>query len=305
MNVESQPEMNEYAISIIIPAHNEEAVIARLLSSLSDRRDNDEVIVVCDGCSDRTAEIARSFARVTVMEQLHSGKPSALNTGDLRATRFPRFFVDADIVVTATALHEVAIRMTEGVEAGAPRCHVNASGSSWAVRKFYEVWTKLPYFNDHMIGSGIVGVSSPGRARFSEFPSVINDDECIRRLFSTEERVGWTASSFTVTAPAGVGPLIRIKTRARLGIMQLNKLQGLAPSRIGPSTRSALIRLLESPRVWPSVAVFLAVRVVVEARAWRLFRRGNFGGWERDETSRVAMPRISTTDRREHADSYM
>ena len=58
MNVESHPDMTECAISIVIPAHNEEAVIGRLLRSLSDRKENDEIIVVCDGCSDRTAEIA-------------------------------------------------------------------------------------------------------------------------------------------------------------------------------------------------------------------------------------------------------
>ena len=298
--------MTACAISIIIPAHDEEAVIARLLGSLSDRAQDDEIIVVCDGCSDRTAETARSFAGVTVVEQARGGKPSALNTGDSRATLFPRFFVDADIVVTATALHEVANLMTDGVEAGAPRCKVDVRNSSWMVRMFYDVWTKLPYFNERMMGSGIIGLTRRGRARFPEFPCVIDDDECIRRLFTAEERVRKTVGSFLVTAPTRVRPLIHIKTRTRLGIMQLNILQGLAPSKIGSSTRSALMKLFKSPTMWASIAVFVGIRAVVETRAWWLFRHGKFDGWARDESSRlVTGPATAAADRQSRVDAYL
>ena len=279
--------MTDRAISVVIPAHNEEAVIGRLLTSLRDRSADDEIIVVCDGCSDSTAEVARSFVGVEVIEKARGGKPSALNTGDSRATRFPRFFVDADIVVTATALHEVADLMTEGIEAGAPRCEVDLRHSSWAVRRFYDVWTKLPYLAEGMIGSGVVGLTKSGRARFQEFPPVIDDDEFVRRLFAVDERVHGTAGAFVVTAPARVGPLVRIKTRSRLGIMELDGLHGPAPSSSGSPGRSAARELLASPRLWPSIAVFVVIRTVVGSRAWWLCRRGRFGGWARDESSRL------------------
>jgi Glycosyl transferase family 2 len=279
--------MTDRAISVVIPAYNEEAVIGRLLSALQDRSADDEVIVVCDGCSDRTAEVARSFAGVEVIEKTRGGKPSALNTGDRRAKWFPRFFVDADIVVTATALHEVADLMTDSIEAGAPRCEVDLSRSSWAVRRFYDVWITLPYITEGMIGSGVLGLTRRGRARFQEFPPVIDDDEFVRRLFSVDERVHGTAGAFTVTAPARVGPLIRIKTRSRLGIMELDGLHGPAPSSSGSPGRSALKDLLTSPRLWPSIAVFAVIRIAVGARAWRRCRRGRFEGWARDESSRL------------------
>jgi glycosyltransferase involved in cell wall biosynthesis len=279
--------MTDRAISVVIPAHNEEAVIGRLLTSLRDRSADDEIIVVCDGCSDDTAEVARSFVGVEVIEKARGGKPSALNTGDRQATRFPRFFVDADIVVTATALHEVADLMTEGIEAGAPRCEVDLRRSSWAVRRFYDVWTKLPYLAEGMIGSGVVGLTKDGRARFQEFPPVIDDDEFVRRLFAVNERVHGTAGAFVVTAPARVGPLVRIKTRSRLGIMELDGLHGPAPSSSGSPGRSAARELLASPRLWPSIAVFVVIRTVVGLRAWWLCRHGRFGGWARDESSRL------------------
>jgi cellulose synthase/poly-beta-1,6-N-acetylglucosamine synthase-like glycosyltransferase len=51
---------------VLVPAHNEERVIHRGLASImSDLRTRDQVVVVADRCSDRTADIARSFgARV-------------------------------------------------------------------------------------------------------------------------------------------------------------------------------------------------------------------------------------------------
>src|SRR5438128_12522400 len=54
--------------AVLVPAHNEEALVGRLLRSLS-ALDYDpehvDVCVVADNCEDRTADIARSFgARV-------------------------------------------------------------------------------------------------------------------------------------------------------------------------------------------------------------------------------------------------
>lgn len=57
---------NHVAFLILVPAHNEEQVIHRGLASImSDRRAQDQVLVVADRCSDRTAEFARQLgARV-------------------------------------------------------------------------------------------------------------------------------------------------------------------------------------------------------------------------------------------------
>lgn len=286
--------MTDRPISIVIPAHDEEAVIGRLLGSLHDRAPDDEVIVVCDGCTDRTAEIARSFPGVVVLDNARGGKISALNAGDRAATRFPRFYVDADIVVSAASLHEVADLMTGGVEVGAPRCEVDLSRSSWAVRRFYDVWTRLPYFTDGVIGSGIVGLSERGRTRFREFPSIIGDDEYIRRLFAVDERVRGTAGAFVVSPPTTLWPLVRIRTRAILGNRQLDLLFGQASLSTGADGRSATGHLLASPRLWPGLAVFVGVRTAVRIRVWWRFRRGDFGGWARDDSSRSAAAPAAT-----------
>src|ERR1700730_14723213 len=84
---------NVLAVSVVIPSHNEEHVIGRCLQALTDgaQADELEIIVVCNGCSDRTAAIARTWPATTVVELSEVSKSAALNAGDLHATRFPRF----------------------------------------------------------------------------------------------------------------------------------------------------------------------------------------------------------------------
>ena len=63
--------------AIIIPAHNQASVIAQTLTALLQQvRASDEVIVVCNGCSDDTAGEARRFEpQVTVLETEVPSKP--------------------------------------------------------------------------------------------------------------------------------------------------------------------------------------------------------------------------------------
>ena len=102
--------------SVVIPAHNEEAVIGRCLSSLMDGAPPEEleVLVVCNGCDDRTADVARRSApNATVLEIPVASKVEALNVGDEHATHFPRFYVDADVELSYPALVSVARALTE------------------------------------------------------------------------------------------------------------------------------------------------------------------------------------------------
>src|SRR3954454_6965386 len=104
-------------ISIVIPAHNENSVIARTLKPWVDGRGSEDisVVVVCNGCTDETASNARRFgATVRVIESEIASKTHALNLGDHASSTFPRIYVDADIVITLDAILALARRLDRG-----------------------------------------------------------------------------------------------------------------------------------------------------------------------------------------------
>ncbi|MEJ2241080.1 MAG: glycosyltransferase family 2 protein [Candidatus Bathyarchaeota archaeon] len=94
-------------ISIMIPAHNEEHVIRRILQRMTEltySKNKFEVIVIDDASTDRTYEIAKEFAKIYPFIKVvrrnandgGKGKPEALNCG----LKFIRgeiiYFFDAD-----------------------------------------------------------------------------------------------------------------------------------------------------------------------------------------------------------------
>ena len=90
--------------SIVVPAHDEEAGLAGLLDRLIDDSADFDIVVVANGCSDRTANVARGFgSRVRVIETPVASKRHALRLGDEAATGFPRLYIDADVVIDLIA----------------------------------------------------------------------------------------------------------------------------------------------------------------------------------------------------------
>lgn len=69
-------------VSAVIPAYNSEDTVADAIKSvLSQTREIAEVIVVDDGSSDRTAELAASFPKTRVIRRPNGGPGAARNTG--------------------------------------------------------------------------------------------------------------------------------------------------------------------------------------------------------------------------------
>jgi cellulose synthase/poly-beta-1,6-N-acetylglucosamine synthase-like glycosyltransferase len=80
-------------ISIIVPAHDEETLIGAGLEALTRGAEPGEleVIVVCNGCRDATADVARRVGEpVRVIETPVASKIHALNLGDQAASGYPR-----------------------------------------------------------------------------------------------------------------------------------------------------------------------------------------------------------------------
>ncbi|MGW0813313.1 bifunctional polysaccharide deacetylase/glycosyltransferase family 2 protein [Streptomyces viridiviolaceus] len=91
-------------VSVIVPAYNEKECIANTLGSLARSTHPIEVIVVDDGSTDGTSEIAREAAaslgmsNVRVVRQENAGKPAALNNGVRHASHDIVVMMDGDTV---------------------------------------------------------------------------------------------------------------------------------------------------------------------------------------------------------------
>jgi teichuronic acid biosynthesis glycosyltransferase TuaG len=84
-------------VSVIIPAYNAEAFLARAIRSVEAQTFRDfELLVVDDGSTDGTAEVAQGFSSVRYVRGSHGGEAPARNRGLEEATGELVAFVDAD-----------------------------------------------------------------------------------------------------------------------------------------------------------------------------------------------------------------
>jgi len=105
-----QPDVKSYPkISIIIPAYNEEKVIAHTIEGLLETKyPKKEIIFVDDGSVDKTLSIAMQYKdKIKVLHKENGGKASALNYGLIYATGEIIVIVDADTIIGRHSLKEI------------------------------------------------------------------------------------------------------------------------------------------------------------------------------------------------------
>lgn len=274
--------------SVVVPAHDEESLIRASLTSLLDTAQRAgvdlDVVVVPNGCTDRTAEVAASVEGVTVVDLPTPGKHAALNAGDEAAAHFPRIYLDADVRLDAEALTSlVAALDTDRAVVAAPSIHFDTGRASLGVRTFYRVFERLPYATDDLVGLGVYGLSRAGRARFEQFPQLTADDLFIQRLFDTDERLV-VPGRCTVSVPRDLANLVKVRTRVARGNRELSD-SAIDDDRFAEtstSTAKALVDLVRAePRLAPSAALYLGVGVLARLRA-----RLRPDTWDRDESTR-------------------
>ena len=101
------------SVSLIIPVHNEEEVIAQKLRNTSelDFSGDLQVVIVSDGSNDRTAGIVKEFRGLSNLEFIElderKGKANALNVGLNAASGDIVVFSDASIMLDAQAIKEI------------------------------------------------------------------------------------------------------------------------------------------------------------------------------------------------------
>jgi len=221
------------ACSILIPAHNEVGYIEPCLEALlaSDPTGAAvEVVVMANGCTDRTVEVAYSFKGrfadkgwpLTVLDLEKGGKMGALNAGDQIARHGARIYVDADVVVTSPLMAQLAAVLDvpePRYASGNPV--VRASGSAFT-RLYARFWASLPFCTHGVPGFGVFAVNAAARGRWKAFPDIISDDTFVRLSFTPQERYR-VAASYDWPMIEGVGPLIRVRRRQDIGVAEVKE----------------------------------------------------------------------------------
>jgi glycosyltransferase involved in cell wall biosynthesis len=128
-------------LSVVIPAHNEAARLPRTLAELTDYLDRShpdaEIVVVDDGSSDRTAEIATAAigARGQVQRlPRNRGKGAAVRTGVLAARGDWILVKDADTSIPPDQL-ELLVAALDGAPIAIGSKHAAGSRLRWPLRR--------------------------------------------------------------------------------------------------------------------------------------------------------------------------
>ncbi|MGD0097323.1 MAG: glycosyltransferase family 2 protein [Terracidiphilus sp.] len=134
---EQNDRAEEFPLTVVVPAHNEEALIGRCVESLvSSAGPGIDLVVIAHNCTDRTAEeAAAAGARVLRLNDPdQKGKGFALSLGFAEALAGPSqavMVVDADSIISRGLIAAVRQRFLSGARAVQCRYEVyNSEGSS-------------------------------------------------------------------------------------------------------------------------------------------------------------------------------
>lgn len=148
--------------TFVIAAYNEEGVIGKKIEnvlSLDYPEDKVEILVVSNGCTDRTCEIVRGYTdpRVRLIELKEPGKMEAVNEGVRQATGEVIVFSDADFFLEPHTLRLMARKFADpevGGVSGARKPGITRKGDATGEGEgMYVRWDKLQKILESRIGS--------------------------------------------------------------------------------------------------------------------------------------------------------
>lgn len=271
--------------AVIVPAYNEAAVIERTLTPLSAAAVAGyiELIVVCNGCTDDTADRARTVDGAHVIELDVGSKTLALNAGDGTATWWPRLYLDADIDITVEAVLAVLDRLARGdVLAARPAFRYGTEQAGALVRSYYRARTRMSAHADALWWAGVYGLSAEGHARFGRFPEVTGDDLFVDSQFGTHEKTVVATEPSIWRTPTDVTGLLTVLGRHHRGNTELVRRNPAQTKRTAATTARAVLRTIDGPRSGVDAAVYVLAALMTRWRGPR-----TEPGWERDDSSRV------------------
>jgi glycosyltransferase involved in cell wall biosynthesis len=211
----ARPSKKFPTISIIVPAHNEEDYLGATLEALN-RQDYPacEIVVVANGCTDRTAQVAQDKChRLATLEE--KGLGVSRNLGARLATGELLIFLDADTILEPNALRIIGEQFTEGHAGGTIKGQPDSE--RFAYRLIYGLKNFIHRFVVRNGSSGVIicwkkHFASVGG--FDERLELRENSELIRRLkrFGSYKYIGSTTATTSMRRyeRRGVWPIVRL-----------------------------------------------------------------------------------------------
>ncbi len=267
-------------LSIIIPAYNEEKVIAHTIEALiSEDYQKKEIIVVNDGSTDKTLEIAKSYQQeIKIINKQNGGKASALNCGLRYASGEIIVIVDADTIIGLGSLKELVkgFQSNKRVAAIAGNIKVRNRQNllTWCQALEYIASIQITrrafdYFGSIPIVPGALGAFS----RSSIDESGLYDKSTIVEDFDTTVKVaksgfviqGSTKATAYTEAPATFSDFIKQRKRWYRGNLQvyLKHFNVLLNPRFGFLQRLSFPFMIFSALLMPFVGFAVIASVII------------------------------------------
>jgi cellulose synthase/poly-beta-1,6-N-acetylglucosamine synthase-like glycosyltransferase/peptidoglycan/xylan/chitin deacetylase (PgdA/CDA1 family) len=227
-------------VAVLIPAYNEETVIVRTIRSvLNSDYKNLHVIVIDDGSTDRTAEVAReayaaqiAAGRVQVLVKPNAGKAAALNFALNRLSEDVYVGIDADTVIAPDAISRLIPHFVDPrIGAMAGNAKVGNRVNLWTRWQALEYITSqnferraLDLFHVVTVVPGAIGAwrTAPVKAA-GGYPlnTVAEDADLTMHLLEMGYRVDYEDRSLAFTeAPIDAKGLMRQRFRWSFGTLQ-------------------------------------------------------------------------------------
>ncbi|MCE5343046.1 MAG: glycosyltransferase [Eubacteriales bacterium] len=183
---------------VLVPAHNEEAVISGIIENLQSMdypRDLYDFYILADNCDDRTAELAREMgANVLVTHKespdTRTGKPIVLQKALIALEGYAKkydlvIFFDADNRIDTNLFREVNSQFLDHPEADIVQCYLGCKNKKGLVALYYYMsYTITNRFFQY--AKSRIGINS-----------VIGGTGFAVRADYLQKRGGWTAMSLT------------------------------------------------------------------------------------------------------------
>jgi cellulose synthase/poly-beta-1,6-N-acetylglucosamine synthase-like glycosyltransferase len=277
-------------LRVVVPAHDEEAVIGGLLGDLNGSdypSDHFSVSVIADRCTDGTAEISRrSGARVLERSDGQPGKGSALSwylEKEPLAADEALVIFDADNRVPPSAMGRIADEIAAGhevvqcyLDVANPRESLIAEASAlsyWAGNRMVQLARSNLGWSADLGGTGMAFTRSALEQAGGFGDSLTEDQDLGVRLLLTGHRVEWLHDvRIRDEKPATVGVAVRQRARWMAGKREAARNHfGALVRRATPATLDQALRLVQPGRSFIAlVSVLMTVFAALTRSDWFL-----------------------------------